>query len=70
MATLGQKKYKIFPNSFFREKLNIIYKRCFTKKHLYQWEEREFRGGSDKKMRRMWLGLDIVVAGLPPTVSC
>ena len=24
------------------------------------------RGGSDEKMRRMWLGLEIVVAGLPP----
>ena len=27
---------------------------------------RGFRGGSDKKMRRMWLGREIVVAGLPP----
>ena len=27
---------------------------------------RGFRGGSDKKMRRMWLGLGIVVVGLPP----
>ena len=25
---------------------------------------RGFRGGSDEKMRRMWLGLEIVVAGL------
>ena len=29
-------------------------------------EGRGFRGGSDEKMRRMWLGLEIVVAGLPP----
>ena len=29
-------------------------------------EGRGFRGGSDEKMRRMWLGLEIVVAGLTP----
>ena len=29
-------------------------------------EGRGFRGGSDEKMRRMWLRLEIVVAGLPP----
>ena len=28
-----------------------------------------FRGGSDEKMRRMWLGQEIVVTGLPPLVS-
>ena len=27
-----------------------------------------FRGGSDEKMRRMWLGQEIVVVGLPPLV--
>ena len=27
-----------------------------------------FRGDLDKKMRRMWLGLEIFVAGLPPLV--
>ena len=27
-----------------------------------------FRGGSDEKMRRMWLGLGIAVVGLPPLV--
>ena len=27
---------------------------------------RGFRGGSDDKMRRMWLGREIVVTGLPP----
>ena len=27
---------------------------------------RGFRGGSDEKMRRMWLGREIVVVGLPP----
>ena len=31
-------------------------------------KRRGFRGGSDEKMRRMWLGLEIVVAGLPPLV--
>ena len=29
-------------------------------------KERGFRGGSDEKMRRKWLGREIVVAGLPP----
>jgi len=28
-----------------------------------------FRGGSDEKMRRMCLGREIVVAGLPPLVN-
>ena len=27
---------------------------------------REFRGGSDEKMKKMWLGLGIVEVGLPP----
>ena len=27
---------------------------------------RGFRGGSDEKMRRMWVGLEIDVVGLPP----
>ena len=27
---------------------------------------RGFQGGSDEIMRRMWLGREIVVAGLPP----
>jgi len=31
-------------------------------------EGRGFRGGSDEKMKRMWLGLEIVVVGLPPLV--
>ena len=31
-------------------------------------EGRGFRGGSDEKMRRMWLGQEIDVAGLPPLV--
>ena len=30
---------------------------------------RGFRGGSDEKMRIMWLGLEIVVVGLPPLLS-
>ena len=28
-----------------------------------------FRGGSDEKMRRMWLGLEIFVVGLPSLVQ-
>ena len=30
--------------------MNIPYKRCSTKKHLYQLKGREFRGGSDEKL--------------------
>ena len=30
---------------------------------------RVFRGGSGEKMRRMWLGLGIVVVGLPPLLA-
>ncbi len=30
---------------------------------------RGFRGGSDEKMRTMWLGIEIVVVGLPPLVQ-
>ena len=30
---------------------------------------RGFRGGADKKIRRMWLGREIVVVGLPPLVN-
>ena len=33
------------------------------------FEGQGFRGGSDEKMRRMWLGLEIVIAGLPPLVE-
>ena len=29
---------------------------------------RGLRCGSDEKMRRMWLGIEIVVVGLPPLV--
>ena len=29
-------------------------------------EGQGFRGGSDQKRRRMWLGREIVVPGLPP----
>ena len=32
-------------------------------------EGRGFRGGSDEKMMRMWLGLEIIVAGLPPLIE-
>ena len=33
------------------------------------FEVRGFRCGSDEKMRRMWLGLGIVVVGLPPLLG-
>ena len=32
-------------------------------------ERRGFRGGSDEKIRRMWLGLNVVVVGFPPLVA-
>ena len=41
----------------------MLCKQCYTNKYPYQWE---FRGVSDEKMRSMWLGQEIVVAGLPP----
>ena len=28
-----------------------------------------FRGGLDEKMRRMWFGREVVVAGLPPLIT-
>ena len=31
-------------------------------------EGRGFRGCSEEKMRRMWLGIEIAVADLPPSV--
>ena len=33
---------------------------------MSRWFRREFHGGSDEKMRRMWFGLEIDVVGLPP----
>ena len=39
-----------------------------TLKHIII-EGRGFRGGSDEKMRRMWLGLEIAVAGLSPLIE-
>ena len=41
---------------------------CITKVSHYGGR-RGFRGGSDEKMRRMWLGREIVVAGLPPSLD-
>ena len=36
---------------------------------IVERREKGFRGGSDEKMRRMWLGLEIIVSGLPPLVE-
>jgi len=44
--------------------MNMLQKRC-SKNH---WEGRAFCGGSDEKMRRLWLGREIVAVGLPPLV--
>ena len=33
---------------------------------MSSWRAREFRGGLDEKMRRMWLGIEIFAADLPP----
>ena len=42
----------------------MVFAKINKKKIIF--EGQGFRGGSDEKMRRMWLGLEIVVAGLPP----
>jgi len=41
--------------------MSLPCKQCSTNKHLYQWQGLEFQGGSDKKMRKMWFGLEIVI---------
>ena len=48
---------RFFKNSFICEGKTL-------KKIILKGQE--FRGGSDEKMWRMWLGREIVVAGLPP----
>ena len=48
-------------NNFYLQELETV-------KHTII-EGREFRGGSDEKMRILLLGLEIVVAGLPPLVK-
>ena len=49
-------------NISFKPQRGPIPKKMFKKIIL---EGRGFRGGSDEKIRRMWLRLGIVVAGLP-----
>ena len=48
------------------QKLFIFARNGHLQKIIF--EGREFRCGSDEKRRRMWLGLGIVVVGLPPLV--
>ena len=43
---------------------NILVFKDWTRKKIFL-KGRWYRGGSDEKMRRMWLGLGIVVVGLP-----
>ena len=47
-----------FPKIFLFARIGYLKKIIF--------EGRGFRCGSDEKMRRMWLGLETVVVGLPP----
>ena len=66
--------------TFFSIYKNSIFHFCPNpKKNSFIWEDltlekkiilkgRGFRGGSDEKMREMWLGREIVVAGLPSLV--
>ena len=60
--------FSIYKNSIFHLCPNVA--RFF--KNSFIWEDekklngRGFRGGSEEKMRRMWLEREIVVAGLPP----
>ena len=42
---------------------NILILKDWTHKKIFL---KVFRGGSDEKMGRMWLGLGIVLVGLPP----
>ena len=67
--------FSIYKNSIFHLCPNVA---RFFKNSLYGrirhlkkkvFRGREFRGGSDEKMRKMWLGRDIVVVNLPPLVQ-
>ena len=43
--------------------LNVIFLKSGdirTNTYLYQWDGREFRGGSDEKMRRMWFKQELL----------
>ena len=46
---------------------NIFICKGWTEKKIIL-EGQGFRGGSDEKMRRMWLRRDIAVAGLPAPI--
>ena len=49
----------------------MLHKRCSInnlQSAHYQWEGREFRGGSDEKTRKMWLGRENVVVGISPVM--
>ena len=51
-------------------KSNISHQRGpFLKEQFYLGGLKGFRGGSDEKMRRMWLGLEIVMASLSPLIK-
>ena len=77
LRTLIQLKlfFSIYKNSIFDLCPNVGQ---FLKKVLY-WRIRHLRkiilygqgfwGGSDEKTKRMWLGLEIVVAALPPFIE-
>ena len=46
----------------------LILKDWIHKKRIF-YKELGFRGGSDEKLRRMWLELGIVVVYLPPLMG-
>ena len=51
-------------------KSNISHQRGpFLKEQFYLGGLKGFRGGSEEKMRRMWLGLEIVMASLSPLIK-
>ena len=52
-----------------RLKKNYFYLQVFDTLIKIILEGRGFLGGSDDKMRKMWLGQEIVVVGLPLLIS-
>ena len=62
--------FSVYKNVIFNSCPNVVLSgriRHFKKIIL---KGRGFRGGSDQKIRRMWLGREIVMVGLPPLVQC
>ena len=58
-------KIPTFKKNFILTMLYSLTWPDWTQKKIFL-NGRGFRGGLDEKMRRTWLGLGIVVVGLPP----